>query len=327
MSITALKEMKAKNKKTKVDVASITKEHIRQWFTCENHVKHLFERYFRYDGKPISRFHIPGLTKNEYLKQVLMYNGKVSDNNLCWDTATDYFKRKMAMERVASDLALTVKELDFSSYPWNDDYFIYDDLYASAAYVDNKFMEEPEEPLTAKDCYIKLDIHQSSLDKELFDELYSFCIKAVQTRKVMLFNKIEQCMSVLKNVIEYSNGFSMNISGNLVKTLIKYKQHFETYFEDEEVKQFILNTSDIEIFASDEATHSDYIDTYVSIIRKVTAITSEAPETRDFVKGLIHNNNDMYEDEILDKLYEESVETISYIEDVGDTEDFTESID
>lgn len=317
--ITELEKMNKGFKKTKIDVVSLTK--------ADMPTKALVEKYFRYDGKPISRFHIPKITEKDYLIEVLLTDGKVSKQNLKFDTATDYFKRKMTMSRVARDLGVNVKDLDFSNYFWNDDYFVYDDMWLSSDYVDNKFMEEEEEPLTARKCYIDMDSHQQALDRDLFDELYSFCTKAVITRKVMLFAKVEQCLSILKVIIEYTDGLSTNTSGNMMKSLIKYKKYFEEYFTNEETKEFINSTSDIEIYASDETTHSDYIDTYVSVIRKLTAITSDCPETRDFVKGLIHNENDIFEEEILDKLYEDGLECISYIEDVGDSEDFTETIE
>ena len=239
MSITALKTMKANSNK-KIDVASIT----RTEFILRNPNKELLIRYFRVDNRYFDRIHIPALTEEEYTKEVKSYISKgksMSKENMQFDTASSYYKQKMAKERLAKDLNVSVSKLDFSSYSWNEDYFAYYDLLDSADYADRKFMEEPDETPTVHDVYIKFDTHQSVLNKELFDELYRFCSTAITKRKAMLLMKVEQCVSTLANIIEQTNGFSMNVSGNTLRTLEYYKAYFEEILSDTEGATFVVS--------------------------------------------------------------------------------------
>ena len=311
-NLTALNEMRARAGKTKIDVAGLTRDMFK-----DN--EKVLNRFFRFNGKDMTRFHIPKLTKEEYELEV-KFCDKVSESNMKFDTATDYFKKKMAMNSVSVWLDIPLNRLDFSSYPWDDDYFVYDDLILSAMYVDNKFMEEPEEKPTSRDLYIKMDAHQSALPKELYDELYSFCIEAVRQRKAMLYCKVEQCVSVLRMLIEYTNGFSMNTSGNMINTLRGYKKHFEQYFENEEIIQYMSNNTDLDVYCTDRNGCRDYIETYASIIRSLTGLCEEYKSTDSigFIVELIHNENDKYEPQIIDRVFRREVEFISYIEDLSE---------
>ena len=309
-----LSNLKVNAKKSnKIDVAGLVRKDF------END-KYVLERYFKYDGKPISRFHLPKLNREEYLVEAYRYDKALSKENSHFETASDYYKRKFAIQRAAYDMKLRPKDLDFSNYLWDDDYFVYDDLFASAEYVDNKFREENDEPLTIRDNYIKMDAHQSAVDIELFDNLYSFCIKAIRTRTVMLLSKVEKCVSLLKMCIDYTDGFNVNTSGNFLTTLRSYKDFFAEMLTDKTMTEFLKENNDINIFANDELTHSDYIHTYVTILRNLTAVRSEDVDMKDFVRGIMHNDKDPYEDEIIEELYEDCSTCISFIEDLPDAE-------
>ena len=107
-NLTALNEMRARASKTKIDVAGLTRDMFK-----DN--EKVLNRFFRFNGKDITRFHIPKLTKEEYELEVKFYEGNVPEQNRKFDTATDYFKKKMAMESVAVYLGTTVRKLDFTS--------------------------------------------------------------------------------------------------------------------------------------------------------------------------------------------------------------------
>lgn len=313
MSITALKTMKANSNK-KIDVASIT----RTEFILRNPNKELLIRYFRVDNRYFDRIHIPALTEEEYTKEVKSYISKgksMSKENMQFDTASSYYKQKMAKERLAKDLNVSVSKLDFSSYIWNEDYFAYYDLLDSADYADRKFMEEPDETPTVHDVYIKFDTHQSVLDKELFDELYRFCSTAITKRKAMLLMKVEQCVSTLANIIEQTNGFSMNVSGNTLRTLEYYKAYFEEILSDTEYAEFIANNNDITVYAIDSNTHTDYIETYAYLVKKLVGIKSEDTYMEDFIRSVLYNPDDDYIDEIVENCFTIPDKIISYVED------------
>lgn len=317
---TIVKELQTMRKNNgKVDVSTLT----RDMFEKTNEVG-ILDRYFRYNNKHLTRFHIPGLTPVEYAVEIKRYaitsGKKIAENNMHLETATSYYKNKMCMERVSRDLSRFFKKLDFSNYIWNDDYYEYDNLYISADYAESKYMENEESlyDKTAKDNYIRECSSQKAIDLELFYELYTFCVTAVRMRKVMLYAKVEQCLSMLKAVLEYTDGLNINTSSNMMQALASYKQFFTDLLTDKDTAEWLSAHSDIDIYANGD-TLTDYISTYVSCIRKLTAINSEAPETLKFVQGLIHNENDMYELQIIVKLYEDtSYEPISYVEDLAD---------
>ena len=307
-NLTALNLMKKK-----IDVAGLTRDMFKD-------KKAVLEVYFRFNGKDITRFHIPKLDKVEYETEVKAYKGNISDSNKKFEDATPYFKKKMAMERVGRILGVPTKKLDFSSYLWDDDYFVYDDLMLSAMYVDNKFMEEPEEKPTSRELYITMDSHQSAFPKELYDELYSFCVETIKQRKAMLYSKVEQCVSVLKMLAESTNGFSMNTSANMVSTLRSYKKHFEELLTNEEFIQFVSNNSDLNIYCIDRNGCRDYIETYASMIKTLTGLNGDFrfKNCRDFVLNLIHNENDIYEKYIINRVFRKECKTIPYVEDLSE---------
>lgn len=315
MSITALKTMKANSNK-KLDVASITKTE----FILRNpsKSKELITRYFRVNNKHLDRLHIPALTKEEYAKEIAIYVGKgksVTKDNVDFDTATAYFKQKMAKERLARDLGMSSSKLDFSSYSWNEDWYVYHNLMVSVDYAEDKFKEEPKEDPTAYDVYIKLDAHQSVLDNALYNELYNFCSKAISSRKAMLLMKVEQCVSTLVNIIEQTNGFSMNISGNTLRTLEYYKQYFTDLLADEEYAKFISENNDITVYAVDDSTHRDYIETYAYLVKKLIGIKSEDTYMEDFLRSVLANGDDDYIDEIIEACFTLPDTVIRYVEE------------
>lgn len=296
----------------KIDVSTITAENYKTNSS-------ILERYFKVDNRHLNRIHIPQLTPEEYAQEIQRYGvNNVSLQNRKFDTATDYYKRKMAVERLARDLDISVKKLDISTYCWNEDYYVYHCLWDSVNWSENKFMENNTERPDSYTNYIKTDTHQKTLDMELFDELYTFCVKAIRNRKAMLLCKVEQCLSALMNIIEQTNGFSMNTSTTLLDSLKNYKVFFESFKENEDVKNFIKFNSDINIYGLDQATEADYIDTYVSMIRKLTQVTQEDKCNKEYIVNLIHNEYCPFETVIIDKLYDEDVKLHSYIEDLSD---------
>lgn len=299
--IKELQKMERKNHSKKIDVASLTRDMFED--------TKILDKYFRFNNKHITRFHIAKIERPNANEHSPLH------------TVSDYYLKKLAVRRVAYDLKVPENKVDTSSYLWNDDYFMYDDLMISADYADNKFREEPETiyDITAYDNYIKADPCQSSIDIELFNSLYTLCIKALQSRKVMLFMKIEQCVSVLRMIIENSDGFSKNISGVQLNTLRKYKTYFEEYLSDESVKQYVSEYSDYDIFAT-VFDYTDYTETYASVIRQLTSINSESKECFEFVRGLIDNPEDPFQDKILEKLFDDEVVYVSYSSEFEDEE-------
>lgn len=281
----------------------------------------IIERYFRVDNRHLDRIHIPQLTAVEYASELSRYDiNSISEQNRKFETATDYFKKKMAISRLARDLGTSVNKLDISTYSWNEDYYVYHDLWFSIMYSENKFMENNDERPDSHTNYVKLDGHQKTLDMQLFDELYNLCVSAIKNRKAMLLCKIEQCLSTLLAVIEQTNGFSMNTSVSMLESLKSYKRFFEDLTKDEKTKRFIKYNSDINVYGLDDNTACDYRDTYVSLIRKLTQVTSEDKSNIEYITNLIHNELCPLELEIIDRVYDDITITHSYIEELEDQE-------
>jgi hypothetical protein len=142
-----------------------------------------------------------------------------------------------------------------------------DDLYRER--------EVDEREASAYTVYVKQDAKCSATDIELWNSLFNFCYVAIVNRKAMLLHKVSQCLSFLVSVQEYSYGFTENVTSAQIATMKSYATFFKELLENEDALAFIKSTNDIEVFANNEATHSDYVETYRNMVRRVSGCTGE----------------------------------------------------
>jgi hypothetical protein len=267
----------------------------------------ILEKYFKNDGRKLDRFHIPELSAAEY--EALIGDPKKLKNpaNAKLETATKYYINKMRIAAVAKDLNCSVKQIDLTDYIWDERYYILYNFVDNIDLVDNWYRDMKTEELpTAYDSYIRNDPRTAVMDMELFDNLYTFCISTIRQRKVMLLGKVDKCLSMLRNVMEYTQGFTENPTKQMMATLRKYKDYFENLLKDAEMKEFLKNNNDITVYGDDEFTHSDYVETYKTVVKGIVSGTDE--DVRN-LSDLLTGIEDPYLAEIFEDMPEVSCAT------------------
>jgi hypothetical protein len=254
-------------------------------------------KYFWNKVRSLDRFHIPELSKEEYEAIAVGFN--TTANNLIFETATPYYIRKARIAAVAKDLGCSPAAIDTKDYIWDERYYLRYNFLENARYVDEMYRDNDDDSRAADayDAYIKQDPRTACIDVALWDELYYFCTKAIKARKAMLLSKVEQCLKFLISVLEYSEGFTANITRNQAASLRNYQKFFQELMEDKDFYEFLTKNNDINVFAEDENTHSDYVDTYRSLCK---LLTRDTDEDMSFFKDMLSTVEDPYVDEILE---------------------------
>ena len=239
----------------------------------------ILEKYFKNGNCPLDRFHVPELTAQQYAAIV----GKVNNpKNAELETASDYYIRKARLTQVAKDLGVSYKQLDLTDYIWDERYYIVYDFIDNIRLVDDWYRDHSVDERyesTAYDAYIRKDPRTAVLDTDLYNELYTFCISAIRQRKAMLLGKVDKCLGMLRNIIEYTQGFVENPTSQMMASLRGYKKYFETLLQDEAMVEWLKTNNDITVYAEDERTHSDYIDTYRALIKGLVSGSDEDIKT------------------------------------------------
>ena len=219
-------------------------------------------KYFRHDNRNLDRFHIPQINAKDYEKVMkIIKTSKTSEKSLKYENATPYFIRKVQKELIAEDLGCKAWQIDTTDYIWDERYYKYRTFNEAITNVDEEYRDKKEERPTSWENTVKNEPRTAVMDMELYEELYDFCIKAIQMRKAMLLMKVESCLSFLRNVLDYTYGFTQNPTQAQMNTLRSYKHFFENYLT-EEVVAWLKDNDDVKTFADDPKTRSDYINAY-----------------------------------------------------------------
>lgn len=267
----------------------------------------VLEKYFRYDNHDLEIFHIPELTDEEYNKFVK--NNKVKgESNQVLETATAYYKKKAQLYIISEDLGIPRDKLSLEGYNSNELYYAYSDFHASSRYAEDEAYRESEDDMpTSKELYIDMNGHKNSLDYELYDELNSICLKLIKKRLAMLLDVKKICF-ILKDILEYTNGFAENINADQVRALQGAKRKLTDMLSNKELVEWInAGNNDYTLYAECEETRKDYIKEYHDMISVWTGRGAE-----EYFKDVIHCENDKYED----LFFVEDIEDmcVSYIE-------------
>ena len=230
----------------------------------------ILEKYFKRENVKLDRFYIPQLTASEYEALVGDPKGLKNPANAKLETATEYYVKKMRLAKIAKDLRCSIKQLDLTDYIWDNRYYLRYNLIDNMRVVDDWYRDEGKESRyegSAYISYIAEDPRTAVMDMQLYDELYTFCITAIRQRKCMLLGKVDKCLSTLRNVLEYTGGFVENPTRQMVASMKGYQKYFETLLSDKAMLEWLKTNNDITVYAEDERTHSDYVDTYKGIIK------------------------------------------------------------
>lgn len=299
----------------KIKIAELTPE------SCKDAPE--LAKYFFVNNKHLDRFHIPSVTAEEYaeLAKSFKTTSRFNKKNLDMNTATDYYIRKARLMKVANDLGISVNLLDAKDYIWDERYYTEYSLMRNFDVVEDAWRISEEDPreFSSYKVYCQMDGKGVAVDMKEFDALYQFCYRAVLKRRAMLLCKVDKCIGFLQSIIASTNGFSENMTGEQRATLARYVTFFSELAQDEEASTYIASTNDIEVFANNEDTKKDYIETYRSMLKGLTKCRSEDLEHYRTEMSLV-------EDPYLEKILadEEDFEDClsgTYLTDASEDED------
>lgn len=266
----------------------------------------ILSEYFRHNNRDLDRFHIPDISPTRYEELVGDPKKLKNIKNAKLETATKYYVDKMKLTSVAKDLNCSVKQLDLTDYIWDERYYVCYSFLENMHVVDDWYRDHGEDSRysnTAYEAYISEDPRVGVADMELFNNLYSFCISAIKQRKVMLLGKVDKCLGMLRNVVEYTYGFTENPTKQMLATMKSYQTYFEELLKDSDMKEFLKTNNDITVYGNDERTHSDYVETYKTVVKSLVSGSDEDIKTfTDLLTGI----EDPYLEEILEEQSEVS---------------------
>lgn len=294
----------------KLKIASLTLE------DCEKCPQ--LRKYFRNGNTDLDRFHIPEITAKQYeeIAKTFKRTARFNEANLKFETATDYYIRKARVQALADELGVKPSFIDLKDYTWDESWYTVFNTMRQADAVEDAWRENEDDyrEWSANKIYIDLEAKHSAMDYQLYDALHSFCYNAIINRKAMLFCKVDKCLNFLHSLVEYTNGFSENVTGSQLATLRSYMDFFTDILRDKEAVEFLKNTNDIEVFGNNEETRKDYIETYRSMLKSLVRGGS-IEDFRSSMSRLGFTPEDPYLDEIL---ADEDIEILSgaYLKDV-----------
>lgn len=248
--------------------------------------KEIAEKYFKSPwGQSIDRMYIAPVDEesyNEYIAKAMTNPKKygvsrISEDNKCFSTASQYYKDKIALAKVAEDFKVSPNYISLENYVKAPSFYEHYDTGMQIAYecipyntpslhevIDRTFKKE-----------------ETVLSEELFEQLYAFCYTAITSFKAMMLIKIEKTIGLLNQAIDESVGFTKNVSLKTQKALESHFKFYKTLLEDKDVKDWIHSTNDVEIYAKSE--HSmQFIETYIKLFKDIGLDFTETEEFQAF---------------------------------------------
>jgi len=181
---------------------------------------------------------------------------------------------------------------------------------------------EANDPRTWKESKAsKLGYIGDELDYEAIDSLYKVIFKALQKRLVIILN-LESVPSLINTAYKcrYGGCDCKNVNAALNAKLSDIRK----LLNDKEVSEWLKAGNTDMLFYGDPNGVNSYIETYQKVIRQLTDIRGESLE---YVRPIIHNELDIFEDEIISN---DIPDCESYFES-GDSDDlddiFEENLD
>lgn len=198
------------------------------------------------------------------------------------------------------------KSVSLAGFKYNPEHYKFATQIIQDEYEEDLFREKSQED---EDSEAEADRRGNivPLDFTALESLSTVFFKALKKRYIMLFN-LESIPAILNNAIEcYYLGVSCGPSN--LAMLAKIKE-IRAMLEDPEMIQWLkTNPTDL-IFDK-----SDYVNTYQKVLRQLTGIKNEP---LSYCYELIHNEEDLFENEILSNEY---IEFESYNSNTDSDED------
>lgn len=269
-------------KPVKIDVAGLKPCDFKGNWTILN-------KYFRNNNRELDRFHFPVMSAEEYEALASKIGAKA--HNLRFETATEYYKRKARIYAAAEDLGVSPKLLDTSSYYWDERMYLFTDFTYNLHYVEDLYRENDDRCTSAWDAYVTRDFQTQSVDLELVQKLYKFCVKAIKNRFACLIGKVDTCLGMLLSIGEYTQGGALNATKQQVSILQGYAAYFKRMCNDESVDAFLKEHNDLDVLEP-----GDYIATYRKLLQLLNGVGELDAK---YFRAIIHNDADPMEEALL----------------------------
>lgn len=191
------------------------------------------------------------------------------------------------------------KDVSLKGYRNDSRHYKFVSCYLQNEYEEDLFREKSKEEEFAE-CLAERKARIEPIDFNAVEILYAVLFKALKQRYIMLFN-LESVPAIIHNAFDcYYLGVSCGASNAAMHAKI---EEIRRIVEDPNVIKWLkTGASDMNF------DKEDYIDTYQRVLRTLTGIRDTSLEE---VKDLIHNEYDLFEEEILEN---NCIEFDSYIE-------------
>lgn len=267
-------------------------------------------KYFRNGNTALDRFHIPEITAEKYeeIAKTFKRTSRFNEANLKYATATDYYIRKARVQALADELGVKPSFIDLTDYTWDENWYTVYSTMRQADAIEDAWRDNEDDyrEWSANKIYIEMEAKHNAMDYQLYETLYHFCYIAIVNRKAMLFCKVDKCLSFLHSLIEYTNGFSENVTGAQLAIMQGYLSFFTELLENEEAQAWLMSTNDIEVFGNNEALHNDYVETYRGMLRNIVrggSLQDFRPSLTKIADPYIEELLADLEDELLSEAY------------------------
>lgn len=252
------------------------------------------------------------LTRKDYLDNPRLLNKYFRCNN--HDVEVVYIPASVSIDTVRYDFQdfKLYKDKDYN--PKDIESWTSDKLYLNLDASDDAFRDNDNDNRNKSgyEIYIQDEVSDTALPQDIFEELYRVCIKAIKKRLVMLLD-VEKIVDQLVNILKYTNGLSSNCTSFQASSLVNTRKALIVKLQNKQVSKFIKENNDFSVFAEDELTRNDYIETYQRVLRKLTSINDS---NLDFIRDIISNKEDSFEDEIIANDLEKETVSLSSNSDI-----------
>lgn len=262
---------------------------------------YVLNKYFRNNNVDLDRFHIPVLDKGTY-ESIIKEFRNVKPNNLVFETATDYYKKKVITRMISKDLGISEYDLSLQDYKWDEAWYMFSDYDDNLEYMEDRFKEESKDrnEITTMDLYFGSECPRKHVvDTDLWNEIYKFCIDCIKSRIAMIF-EIPGVISMLQNILEYTEGFSNFATRSQVETLQGIYNKLLKYCQDKELIAWIKAGNNDYTLYSKGSTKSDYIRTYRNMLKQLEGMSPSDNGAITYYADIITNDIDLLEYEFLE---------------------------
>ena len=267
------------NLKTEVKLIDLTRKDF------EGNTKVLNKYFVNRQGYSLNRFRIPK-ENSEFKQQVVDECNKLSSKKdyknldyLILKALKNVIARELGYKSV-STVGLSKNDEDYQYYSW---------LYQEINTEDDFRATDMKPHYNTMHEALSSEVYSSQIDLNTKDKLYNLIYLAIKQRLVMLLG--------LENIVSLVSLETFdNVHSAYNSILNVYRTKILKLCKDKEVNEFIKKYNDIEIYAKDENFRFDYVNTYSKILRQLTDIRDEKLE---YMRSIIHNDEDILEEEIL----------------------------